>query len=75
MAARSFFEELDHPVVGRHPVTGPPFRFATVDHWHRAPTPTMGQHNREVLGELGLSATEIDQLEADGVIGYRPTGL
>ena len=68
-------EEVDHPVVGRHPIAGPPFRYATVDHWQRRPTPTMGEHNREVLGDLGLADAEIDQLEAEGVIGYKPTGL
>ena len=35
----------------------------------------MGQHNHEVLGEIGLSADEIAQLEADEVIGTKPTGL
>jgi len=75
MKARGFFEEVDHPVAGRHPIAGPPFRFATVDHWQRSPTPTMGQHNREVLGELGLSDAEIDELEREQVIGDKPTGL
>ncbi|MBW2425537.1 MAG: CoA transferase [Deltaproteobacteria bacterium] len=75
MKARGFFEEIEHPVVGVHPVAGPPFRYATVDHWHRTPTPTMGQHNREVLADLGLDEAEIDRLEADEVIGTKPTGL
>ena len=75
MAARGFFEELDHPVVGVHPIAGPPFRYATVDRWQRAPTPTMGQHNREVLAEIGLSDSQIDRLEAEEVIGTKPTGL
>ena len=75
MAARGFFEELDHPVVGVHPIAGPPFRYATVERWQRTPTPTMGQHNREVLAEIGLSDSQIDQLEADEVIGTKPTGL
>ena len=36
--------------------------------------PTLGQHNADVLGEvLGLSADEIAQLEADGVIGTSAT--
>ena len=73
--ARGFYEELTHPVAGTHPICGPPFRFATVAHWHRTPTPTMGEHNHEVLAELGVGADEIAQLEADGVIGYKPTGL
>ena len=62
-------------MAGTHPICGPPFRFATVDHWHRVPTPTMGEHNHEVLTELGLSGTEIEALSADGVIGTKPTGL
>jgi crotonobetainyl-CoA:carnitine CoA-transferase CaiB-like acyl-CoA transferase len=35
----------------------------------------MGEHNREVFGEIGLSDAELDALEADGVIGTQPTGL
>ena len=73
--ARGFFENVDHPVVGIHPIVRPPFTFATVDRWNRTPAPTMGQHNHEVLGEIGLSADEIAQLEADEVIGTKPTGL
>jgi crotonobetainyl-CoA:carnitine CoA-transferase CaiB-like acyl-CoA transferase len=32
----------------------------------------LGQHNREVLTELGLTAEEIDELERQGVIGTAP---
>jgi crotonobetainyl-CoA:carnitine CoA-transferase CaiB-like acyl-CoA transferase len=35
----------------------------------RRPAPGLGQHPREVLGELGLSDGEIDGLAARGVIG------
>jgi crotonobetainyl-CoA:carnitine CoA-transferase CaiB-like acyl-CoA transferase len=31
-----------------------------------------GEHNREVLAELGLDDTELDRLEADGVLSSRP---
>ena len=75
LKARGFFEEIEHPIVGAHPIPGAPFRYETVDRWNRTPTPTMGQHNREVLAELGLSEAELNQLEADEVIGYRPKGL
>jgi crotonobetainyl-CoA:carnitine CoA-transferase CaiB-like acyl-CoA transferase len=74
--ARGFCETLEHPVAGSHPIPGMPFRFSTVDRWLRMPAPTLGQHNREILGGvLGLSDAEIDALEADGVIGTRPMGL
>jgi crotonobetainyl-CoA:carnitine CoA-transferase CaiB-like acyl-CoA transferase len=36
----------------------------------------LGQHNSEVLTEIcGLSAHEIDDLRAAGVIGERPVGV
>jgi len=75
MKARGFFETLEHPVAGTHLFPGPPFRFATVERWQRSPTPTMGQHNAEVLAELGVTPEELAQLEKDAVIGSRPTGL
>jgi crotonobetainyl-CoA:carnitine CoA-transferase CaiB-like acyl-CoA transferase len=76
MVARHFFEELDHPIVGRHQVAGPPFRYASVRRWMNRPAPTLGQHNREVLeGVLGMTESEVKTLEADGIIGDRPAGL
>ena len=73
--ARGFYETVEHPVAGSHPITGPPFRFASVDAWHRSASPTMGQHNREVLRELGVDDARLAELEALGVIGDRPVGL
>ena len=49
-----------------------PFRFAGIDRWARTAAPRLGEHNEEVLGDLGLSATAIDRLYADGVIGNEP---
>ena len=39
--------------------------------WRRAPM--LGEHNREILDELGFTPGEISALEANGVIGNRPT--
>jgi crotonobetainyl-CoA:carnitine CoA-transferase CaiB-like acyl-CoA transferase len=76
LVARGFYEEVAHPVVGTHPVCAPPFRFASVARWLHRPAPTLGEHNREILGGLlGLSDPELDELEAQAVIGTRPTGL
>jgi crotonobetainyl-CoA:carnitine CoA-transferase CaiB-like acyl-CoA transferase len=76
MAARRFFEEVDHPSLGHHPVPGLPYRFASVDHWVHRASPTLGQDNHDVLSRiLGLSDAEIAALEADQVIGTRPKGL
>ena len=50
-----------------------PFRYASVATWLRRPAPTLGEHNREVLGGLlGLADAEIAALEESGIIGDRP---
>lgn len=52
-----------------------PFRFASVERWIQRPAPALGQHDHELLRELGYGDAEIAQLEADRVIGTRPIGL
>ena len=46
-----------------------PFRFSRVDHWLRSPAPTLGQHNTEVLSEIGLAPPDIDELRRAGIVG------
>jgi crotonobetainyl-CoA:carnitine CoA-transferase CaiB-like acyl-CoA transferase len=76
LTARGFYETLVHPVAGTHPVATVPFRYRSVERWLRAPAPSLGQHNREILtGVLGLEDALVDALEAEGVIGTRPRGL
>jgi crotonobetainyl-CoA:carnitine CoA-transferase CaiB-like acyl-CoA transferase len=76
LAARGFFESLDHPVVGRHHVPAIPFRYRSVETWYRSAAPTLGQHNASILGDLlGLDAASIAALTEKGVIGTRPGGL
>ena len=74
LAFRGFFEEVDHPLNGRAKLSTVPMRFSGgpgVFHTH--PAPTLGQHNHELLFELGLTPSEIADLEADGIIGRTPT--
>ncbi len=76
LAARGYFEEVAHPVVGTHPMPGLPWRARGVERWVRSPAPTVGQHNREILaGWLGCTDADLADLEAAGVIGDRPRGL
>jgi crotonobetainyl-CoA:carnitine CoA-transferase CaiB-like acyl-CoA transferase len=76
LRARGYFEAPEHPVVGAMPLPSFPFRFAGFERWLRTPAPTLGRDNERVLGQtLGLSASEIRELEAEGVIGTRPSGL
>jgi crotonobetainyl-CoA:carnitine CoA-transferase CaiB-like acyl-CoA transferase len=74
LVARRFYEWLDHPVVGRHPHPSAPFRFASVDRWLHRPAPTLGQHNDEILADLGCDAEARARLAAERVIGTVPTG-
>ncbi len=70
---RHFFEDVGHPVNDRVPHSTIPVRFsAGPDRFHLQPAPLLGEHNTEVLTELGLSEEQIAELEADGVIGRAP---
>jgi crotonobetainyl-CoA:carnitine CoA-transferase CaiB-like acyl-CoA transferase len=73
LAARGFFEAVDHPVNVRTPHSTLPFRSTRgPERVHVQPAPLLGQHNRQVLSGLGLTDKDIDDLEAQGVIGTAP---
>ena len=71
---RSLFETEDHPVTGAHEVPMLPFRFAHVARWLRLPSPSLGQHNDEVLTELGVDVEVREMLREKRVIGDRLAG-
>ena len=73
--ARDYYEVLDHPIIGTQQYPSLPFRYASVDRWLHTPAPMLGEHNHEILTDLGLSAEEIAALEADDQIGTTPLGL
>ena len=61
--------DADHPVAGPYKSIPPPVRFSrTPPSATRRPAPTIGQHNREVLVEVGFSEDDVDALEAAGVL-------
>jgi crotonobetainyl-CoA:carnitine CoA-transferase CaiB-like acyl-CoA transferase len=75
-AARGYFEEVDHPVVGRKRYPALPFRLASrTGPWFTRPAPLLGQHNDEVLRELGFDDDMLRSLRDDQVIGEVPLGL
>jgi len=67
--ARGMLQEITHPMFG--------LELRTSSLWERGnfpqpidrPAPTFGQHNDEVLAELGRSREQIAELRRDGIIG------
>jgi crotonobetainyl-CoA:carnitine CoA-transferase CaiB-like acyl-CoA transferase len=77
LLARGFYEQVSHPVVGTHPLSTVPFRFATRDQageaWIRRRAPMLGENSEEVLRELlGLTDHDLDRLREQSVIGTEP---
>ena len=67
--ARGFQVEVPHPELGRtvrYP--GAPYRFERSPWRIARRAPHLGEHNEEVLGELGLDRGEIAVLRTDGVV-------
>ena len=76
LAARGWFEAMDHPVAGRVLYEGLPMRFSAVPRpVYRRPAPTLGQHNHDVLREIGLDDDAVARLEDERVIGTTPVWL
>ena len=73
LAARAFFQAIDHPDVGRQDYPSWPMRIsAGPDVAWRGPAPTLGQDTDDVLRELGVTDAELDALRAANVIGTEP---
>jgi crotonobetainyl-CoA:carnitine CoA-transferase CaiB-like acyl-CoA transferase len=66
--ARNYFTELEHPAAGALTYSGAPFKLGTRAWELRRPAPLLGQHNREVFGEIGIDNQELMRLEKAGVI-------
>jgi crotonobetainyl-CoA:carnitine CoA-transferase CaiB-like acyl-CoA transferase len=69
LAARGFFQEVEHPRAGRLPYATAPYRFSGNGWELRRPAPLLGEHNDEVLcGLLGYAREELAALGRMGVV-------
>ncbi len=69
LAARDFFQWVEHPTFGPLQYPGPAFRPSLTPVRPPAPAPHVGEHNQEIFeGELGLSRVESDALRRAGVM-------
>jgi len=59
--------EIDHPVAGRLRQAQPAPRFSKSPTSFRLPAPLLGADSHQILGHIGLSDDEIEQLAGDGV--------
>ena len=69
VVASDILIEVDHPFAGRLRQTRTPARFEGTPTQINRGAPRLGEHNLEVLTEIGLSQTEIDTLRANGALG------
>ena len=73
LTARGYLQMLQRDFVGEQPHPSPPWRPGNEPLPIRAPAPTLGQHNKAVLGGmLGLGQDELDSLAEQGITGTRP---
>ena len=67
LAARGFFEELDHPVIGSSRYSTLPMRFSRgPEQIHQRHAPLLGEHNESCWAQLGLSPAESTRSKPTG---------
>lgn len=69
---RGLTQRVTHPVAGTHDYQGLALHVSGWDLAIKRPAPGFGQHNAEILAELGCSENEIAALDAAGVTARRP---
>jgi crotonobetainyl-CoA:carnitine CoA-transferase CaiB-like acyl-CoA transferase len=66
LIARGFLKEIDHPEFGR--IQFSQGAIASVSGTQMNPAPRLGEHNREILAQLGYSETDRQELISAGAI-------
>jgi len=67
--ALGLFPEITHKSKGSYRSVNIPMRFANADVKPRGPAPVLGEHTQAILEQAGMSASEVDALTEQGVIG------
>jgi crotonobetainyl-CoA:carnitine CoA-transferase CaiB-like acyl-CoA transferase len=66
--ARAMVVEVDHPKAGVVQTLGLPVKFSATPGGVTRAAPTLGQHSREILAELGYDSAEIERMIAVGAV-------
>lgn len=74
--ARKSIVEIDHPSAGKRKIIGVPVALSATPGSIRTPSPALGEHTDEVLGNLlQLSSTEINAMRTAGLCGEKEGGI
>jgi len=65
---RGFWEEIDHPVMGKTTIPGAPYKMSETPWRINSPAPILGEHNEEVYGRLGYDQKDLVSLKEVGAI-------
>jgi crotonobetainyl-CoA:carnitine CoA-transferase CaiB-like acyl-CoA transferase len=68
LLSRDMFQEIPHPTLGTVKQLGLPIKFSRTPGGLDRHPPLLGEHNQEVLQDLGFSSAEIEELKAQEVI-------
>jgi crotonobetainyl-CoA:carnitine CoA-transferase CaiB-like acyl-CoA transferase len=69
LAARGFFVELEHPILGQHKFPTLPYQFSESPWAFRYSAPLLGEHNEDVYcNDLGFDKKELEIWKKEGVI-------
>jgi formyl-CoA transferase len=66
--AMELLREFEHPIMGPVVMANSPLRMSGGETGTRRSSPALGQHTREVLGELGLAPSDVEALIATRVV-------
>jgi crotonobetainyl-CoA:carnitine CoA-transferase CaiB-like acyl-CoA transferase len=72
--AREMIADLPHPNVPDLKVPSSPMKLTETPATLRMAPPLLGQHNVQILGELGYTADQVKKLQEKGVIGRNGSG-
>ncbi len=67
MLQRGLVETIDDSIFGPVQIPASPYRYSSFPKPLKLSAPLLGEHNRDILGELGYSETQIAALEQGGV--------